>query len=65
MDRVGRTLYWIMTAAALVLAGFAALEYSGAETAKGNAMMRAALLFIAAVAVWSLGRAVLRALSGR
>lgn len=65
MERFGRTLYWIMTAGALVLAAFAAVEYGGADMAKGNAMMRAALLFIAAVTVWSLGRALLRALSGR
>lgn len=65
MDRVGRTIYWVLTLAALLLAGFAVIEFSGAEMAKGNALMRAALLFIAAVALWSFGRAILRALSGR
>ncbi|MFN3892566.1 MAG: hypothetical protein ACK4MV_19395 [Beijerinckiaceae bacterium] len=65
MQRIGRTIYWIMTLGALSLAGFAALEFSGAETAKGNALMRAALLFIAAVALWSFARAILRALSGK
>ena len=50
---------------ALLLAGNAALEFGAAETAKGNAMMRAGLFFIAAVALWSFGRAILRALAGK
>ena len=65
MERVGRVTYWIFTAAALLLAGFAALEFGGAESAKGNALMRATLLFIAAVGLWSMGRALLRVLAGR
>jgi hypothetical protein len=65
MDRVGRAIYWILTAAALLLVGFAVLEFAGAETAKGNALMRAGLLFIGAVALWSFGRGILRALAGK
>ena len=65
MDRLGRAVYWTLTAAALLLAGFAALEFAGAESAKGNALMRAALLFIGAVALWSFGRAILRVLAGK
>jgi hypothetical protein len=65
MYMIGRTIYWLFTAGALLLAGFAALEFGSAETAKGNAMMRAALFFIAAVALWSLGRAFLRVLGGK
>ena len=65
MDRIGRTVYWIFTVAALLLAGFAAIEFGAAETAKGNPLMRAGLLFIGAVALWSFGRAILRALAGK
>ena len=65
MHTLGRTIYWILTALALLLAGFAAFEFSGAETAKGNAMMRAGLFFIGAVAVWSFARAILRAMAGK
>ncbi len=65
MYTFGRAIYWILTAAALLLAAFAAFEFAAAETAKGNALMRAAVLFIGAVALWSLGRAALRALAGK
>lgn len=65
MQLVGRIIYWSFTLGALLLAGIAALEFGAAETAKGNAMMRAGLFFIAAVALWSFGRAILRALAGK
>jgi hypothetical protein len=65
MQLVGRIIYWSFTLGALVLAGSAALEFGAAETAKGNALMRAGLFFIAAVALWSFGRAILRALAGK
>lgn len=65
MDKVGRTVYWLLTATALLMVGFAALEFGSADSVKGNALMRAGLLFIGAVAVWSFGRAILRALAGK
>ena len=65
MQMIGRIIYWSFTIGALLLAGNAALEFGAAETAKGNAMMRAALFFIGAVALWSFGRAILRALAGK
>ncbi|MDP2357554.1 MAG: hypothetical protein Q8M31_16045 [Beijerinckiaceae bacterium] len=65
MHTLGRTIYWILTALALLLAGFAAFEFGAAETAKGNALMRAGLLLIGAAALWSFARAILRALAGK
>ncbi len=65
MNSMGRIIYWAFTLGALLLAGNAALEFGAAETAKGNPMMRAAVSFIAAVALWSFGRAILRALAGK
>ncbi len=65
MHTFGRIIYWILTALALVLVGFAALEFGAADTAKGNALMRAGLYFIGAVALWSFARAILRAMAGK
>lgn len=65
MQILGRTIYWILTALALLLAGFAVYEFGAAETAKGNPLMRVGLLFIGAVALWSFARAILRALAGK
>lgn len=65
MKKAGLAIYGIFTAVALLLAAFAALEFGGAEMAKGNALMRAGVLLIGAVLVWSFGRAVLRALTGK
>jgi hypothetical protein len=65
MQLIGRIIYWSFTIVALLLAASAALEFSAAENAKGNAMMRAILFFIAAVALWSFGRAILRAFAGK
>ncbi len=65
MHSLGRTIYWILTALALLLVGLAVYEFSGAETAKGNALMRAGLFFIGAVALWSFARAILRAMAGK
>ena len=62
---VGRAIYWIFTALSLLLAALAVWEFSAADTAKGNALMRAGLFFIGAVTLWSFGRAILRALAGR
>lgn len=65
MQTIGRIIYWLLTACALVLVGFAAFEVGGAEIAKGNALMRAALFLIGAVALWSFGCAILRVMSGK
>ncbi len=65
MQILGRTIYWILTALALLLVGLVVYEFSGAETAKGNALMRAGLFFIGAVALWSFARAILRAMAGK
>jgi hypothetical protein len=65
MHALGRVIYWILTALSLLLAGLAVWEFSAADTAKGNALMRAGLFFIGAVTLWSFGRGILRALSGR
>lgn len=65
MYTLGRIIYWVLTALALALVGLAALEFGSADTAKGNALMRAGLYFIGAVALWSFARAILRAMVGK